>query len=296
MTIDFDKIRRKRQEEKQRQTRTFDKIRYWKPKTGENQIRLMPPWTTEGTNANAFWREVHRHWNVGNGGYDEEGGFSYTCPVKTPDGPGGTCEVCDFVKELRDAGTPSELEIAKKLAARRSVYSNVVDLKDPVFTKEDVAEWKESRAESDEPPFNVGDTKVFVWTYGSGIFNELLDYYSEEIDISSLQNGHDVVLTKEVLDPKNAIFTKYRTRLKPKSTVFNFVGDVSRLVYNLDQVSPFPEAGTMRKALTGESANSQPVLGASTPPGLPSRIMDDGEDTMDAIKRLEAEMRAATQS
>lgn len=292
MTIDFDKIRRKRQEEKARKTRIFDKIRFYKPAKGENLIRLMPPWTTEGENANQFWREIYQHWNVGAGGYDEEGGWRYTCPVKTPDGPGGTCEVCDLSKELREKGTPAELELAKNLSARRAVLSNIVALKDPVFTQDDLDKWKEGRADSDEPSFRVGDTKVQVYSYGSDIFNDIMACFDDEnINIADLDSGHDLVVDKEVLDPTNPKFTKYRTRMKTKPTAFKFVGDITKLLYNLDNVSPFPEAGAMRKALNGESA-STPELPAKSVPSLPTSVGVE-DDSMDAVKRLEAEMRAA---
>jgi len=38
---------------------------FLKLKSGKNKIRVMPPWTEEGTNAYQWWREVWTHWGVG---------------------------------------------------------------------------------------------------------------------------------------------------------------------------------------------------------------------------------------
>lgn len=290
MAVDISKVTKKVQEEKARASRTFERVRFWKAKNGDNLIRLMPPWTDEGPNANVFWREVYTHWNIGQGGFDEENGMSYTCPVKTPDGPGGTCEVCELAKQFKDSGDPADSAIAKELFAKRRTMTNIVDLNDPVFTEDDLAEWKEGRMDSDQAPFNVGDTKVQVWTYSTTIFKELLDYFADGLDLTSFVEGYNLVITKEAATSKEA-FTKYRTRLKPPATKFNFKGDVEKLVYNLDALLPFPEEGAMRKALAGESVRGKLPSGKN----VPSLSSGDttSADLEDAVRSIEEEMAAA---
>ena len=135
MAFDKSKLEAKKVQEAERQKqqeRNFGpKVLWWKPKVGENFIRLTPPWTSEGHNADMPFREVYRHWDIGQGGYEPKG-RSFTCPVKTEDGPGGTCEVCDEVYALRSSGSPADQEIAKKIYAKRRLFCNVIDLKDPV--------------------------------------------------------------------------------------------------------------------------------------------------------------------
>src|SRR5262245_25310206 len=78
MGIDFSKVRQcALEEEKKAVSRNSPLVRYWMPKEGKNRIRILPPWTTEGPNANQYWREVAMHFKVG-----AESKF-FVCPGKT---------------------------------------------------------------------------------------------------------------------------------------------------------------------------------------------------------------------
>ena len=116
MGIDFSKLNQRIQEEKERENRgNFGpKVLYWKPAQGQNRIRLCPPWTEEGHNSGLPFREIYRHWSIGESGYVEEGGTSFTCPVRTEDSPGGTCPICDLVSELRASGNPADQERSRR--------------------------------------------------------------------------------------------------------------------------------------------------------------------------------------
>lgn len=288
MAIDIGKIKAKIEEEKRlaAQRKSFEKIRWWKPRVGENLIRLMPPWTSEGPNADVFYRETYRHWSVGSGGYDKENGLNFTCPVKTPDGPGGVCEVCDHAKKLRQSGDPTDLEEAKLLSAKKRISSNIVDLNDPVLTAEDVQEWVESHPPNAECPFKEGDTKVQIWSYGATLFGELLDYFADSVPLAELVDGHNIKLTRT---GKNKEDTRYRLRPDMTATNFDFVGDFGVLVYDLDSLSPFPEEGAMAAALSGPSASRLPP--APPAPGVES--VTNTTDMSDKVKELEARMKSS---
>lgn len=253
MAIDFAKLLNKAKEEAQRATgggRGAGRVKYWKPRDGKNRIRLMPPWSTDPSNVNAgqFWREVYVHWSVGQNGRDEENGASFSCPVKTPGGPGGHCPICVQVDRLRATKDPVDAEMAKDLRAKQRLYSNVVDLDDPTYTPADIGEWRESQQDKDrECPFSVGDTKVQVWSYGPQIFKELLDVFTDQIDITDLSKGHDVILTREGKGRE----TKYRMRISPTPTKHNFVGPVAERLVDLDRLMPFTAPENMQAALTG---------------------------------------------
>lgn len=250
MGVDFSKVKTKALEEKQKANRTFERIRWWKPKVGENRIRLMPPWTDEGPNASQFWREIYQHWNIGEGGFDDENGYRFTCPVRTPDGPeGAVCEVCDLHQQLRASGDPADAEIAKEIRAKMSVMSNIVDMDDAVFTEDDISDWEENNS-GKECPFDLGDTKIQVYSYGSKLFKQLLDLFSDEIDLTDLETGRVLIITRE---GRGKFDTEYRLRPDFNPKPFEVIGDFDELIYNLDGVSPFPSDGAMARALNGEN-------------------------------------------
>jgi hypothetical protein len=276
MAIDFSKVNKLVDDERVREKgNSFGpRILWWKPQSGENRIRICPPWTTEGANADVPFREVYRHWSVGEGGYVEEGGLSFTCPVKTSDGPGGTCEVCDLVTELRNSGSPADSEFAKQLYAKRRLYSNMVDLKDPVYTQQDMDDWEDNARDGDECHFSVGDTKVQVFSYGTTIYKQLLDFLQDEIDLTEFSDPVEIKLVRE----GKGLNTKYRLRLNTRSKPLEVVGDLSELMYDLDDITPFPKEGAMSAALSGESVKKPEALetgAARKAPGLPSSAVEE---------------------
>lgn len=291
MSLDFSKINKKIQDERDREkalsTGFGPKVLWWKPRAGENAIRVTPPWTEEGANAGMPFREVYRHWGVAEGGFTEEGGLSFTCPVRTPDGPGGTCEVCDFVAQLKASGNPADNEVAKNLVAKRRLYSNIVDLSDDVYTAEDMSEWEQYAREGDECHFAVGDTKVQVFSYGTTIYKLLLDFLQDGIDLGDF---NEPVELKLVRDGKG-LSTNYRLRLNPRSEPYEFVGDLEALNYNLDEITPFPKDGDMRNALSGNTVKKSDALSSgakSKAPGLPA----PSEDTPEALPPAAAKKMA----
>lgn len=278
MAFNLDKINKKIEAERERekaQSGFGPKVLWWKPKVGENRIRLTPAWTEEGENAGMPFREVYRHWGVVEGGFSDEGGASFTCPVRTPDGPGGTCEICDFVAALRASGNPADNETAKQLTAKRRMYSNIIDMKDPVYTEEDYEEWEENAREGDECHFNVGDTKVQVFSYGTTIYKLLLDFLQDGIDLGDFEDSVELKLVRE----GKGLNTKYRLRLNTKSKPFEFVGELYDLLYDLDNITPFPKEGDMAAALNGTVAQKASALPAtSKAPSLPAASVVEEED------------------
>ncbi len=269
MAIDFEKMRKNKAEEAAKKNKTFDTIRRLKLKVGENRLRIMPPWTEEGEHAGQFASETFTHWNIGEGGYVEEGGRRFSCPVKTPGGPGGPCEVCDLNSSLRGSSEPADVEMGKQIYARRQFTSNVVNLKDPVITEKDISEWEEGHPDAKDPcPFELGDTKVFVWSYPATIYKDLLDIFADGLDITDFDAGHEVVVTKEGA----GLSTQYRVRIMPKPSSFAFEGDLTKALVNLDDLIKYAPAGDMQKALNGElQQKGAPALPAKAPPSLPPK-------------------------
>ena len=269
MAFDKEKLNRKAREEEERQkNQNFGpKILWWKPAQGESRIRLTPGWTSEGPNADMPFREVYRHWSIGLGGYEDKG-RSFTCPVKTEDGPGGVCEICDEVTALRNSGSPADQEMAKEIYAKRRMYSNIVDLKDPEYTEADYLAWEQDKKEGDECHFEIGDTKVQVFSYGTKIYEMILDFLQDDD-----------------------------------------LGDFEKLVYDLDNITPFPKDGAMKACLAGDTnqetglkkpealsegaksstPTSKPALASSSEEASATQEEEEEEEAPDCFKDLQTQ-------
>lgn len=288
MGVNMDKIRTRVKEQEQREAaRAAGGVRWWRPKAGRNNIRLLPPWTDEGFHAGDFAREIHTHWNVGSG----DGQSIFTCPAHTP-GLGGPCAICDEIARLRSTGSALDLELADNMRAKPGYLSNIVNLDDPVYTAED---FEEASSGDREPSFNIGDTKIQVFQYGPMIYNQLLNEFDvQRQDLSDLNSGGNFVITKTGKGKNN---TKYTVSLVKLGTPFTIEGD-SKLI-DLGVLNPPRSAADMQKAL-GEGTSVQGVqaaaIAAPPPSQLPpqatqapatvsqTEISDLEQQMMDAIK------------
>lgn len=266
MGVDLKKMRKRQQEEEEKAAaRAVGGFKYWSPEVGENRVRFMPPWTEEGPNANDFTREVYIHWNVG----PEEKGVTFPCPVKTPHGPDISCPVCLFVKQLRSTDDAADQEVAAETAAKQRFYSNIVDLKNPEYTSQDVVDWKAKNQGESECPFLPGDTKIQVFSYGPMIFKDLLDIFNDNIDITDLQTGWDVVIKREGKGRQ----TKYRVRLDSAKgeCAFKFKSKdpIEKKLINLDRIMPYKPVEDMEAAIRGALPTSNLLPAGSPPPSLP---------------------------
>lgn len=279
MGVDIAKARARAEEELAKSKANANRsasysIKYWKPKAGQNRIRLMPPWTEDPNNPNAkqFWREIYIHWSIGE---DENNKKSFACPVKTPVSPGGDCPICQHVDKLRATKSAIDAEQAKELRAKQQLYSNMVDLDDPVYEESDVTEWQESQNDKTrECPFEAGEPKVQAWMYGPTIFKELLDIFTDNVDITDINKGHNLTLTREGKERN----TRYRLRIDPVASKFDTQGvDIATKLIDLDLLKPFEEAVVMLQALNGMTDGGtarpplpKPIISGQLGPKMPS--------------------------
>lgn len=120
MPLDVDAVKAKLDKLEQETSRT--EFEYWKPKTGDNNIRILDadPWVVE----------TGYHYEVGP---KEE---TVTCPKLTDPAFGGrdSCSLCDFVSKLRKSGkegNAEDKELAGDLASSRRYFTHVIDLNEP---------------------------------------------------------------------------------------------------------------------------------------------------------------------
>ena len=240
MGVDLGKVKdRQKQEEQKAAARASGGQRYLdKLQVGENPLRILPPWTDEGPNANDFCREIYQHWGVD----PNNPKAPVTCPKRTH-GLDGECPICDYVQALRKTGDPGDAERAAKIMAKVRYYSNVIDLNDPVFTQKDL---DEAKAAGREVKFSVGDTKVKIWRYGASIYKGILDYFSTlKTDITDLQSGRDVVVMRKGTGVQD---TKYNVIMRDASPV-TIVG--ANFTYDLDRLNPAKTSVELSGLLAG---------------------------------------------
>lgn len=255
--------------------------RFWRPTDGDNLIRVMPDWVTEGPFAGQFWREVAQHWGISE---DQKGPI--ICPLVTPHVE-GDCPICKFVDELRaDKNDVKAQELAKEVRAKKAFLLNVVDCEDPTYNAKDVAEYKKARPDSDVP-FEAGDPKIQVYACPKTIFDQILDAIMDnDQDITSLEAGNDIVIKRT----GKGLTTRYSVSPKMKSTPSDVLGSTE--LPQLDRVGFLMDFAAMTKLLTdGVGGDFAALLpSGETPAALTS---GEGEASADADD-LEAQMAEFT--
>jgi len=178
MSLNLDAMRAKLKASKTGGTKTTSTSTMWKPKAGEQNIRILP--TADGDP----FREFHFHYNVGKNP-------GIYCNKRND---GGECAICDFASKLWREGVENDDSTlkneAKKLFARKRYYS-------PVLVR---------GAESEG---------VKIWAYGKTAYETLLGYVLDPDygDITDPETGTDITLTYTLASGPGA-FPK--TALKPR--------------------------------------------------------------------------------
>jgi hypothetical protein len=90
--------------------------RFWKPQRGENQLRILPPWSKKGT----FYLERPLHWGVG------PSKRSVVCGAANDQ----SCFICDRIEELSQSNNPRDQAEAQRMAVSMRMLMNIVDLAD----------------------------------------------------------------------------------------------------------------------------------------------------------------------
>jgi len=193
-------------------------------------------------------------------------GFRVPCPRRSPDGKevvgGGEtprCKVCELVEELKASENPADAEAAKQLRAKMQVYTNIIDTTDPVWTEDDVTKKKADGCPEQYLP-EIGSPKVQVYNFGPTIFKGLLDAYSDDVDLADLDEGHNVVITRE----GEGLKTKYRVRAQMKASVATIKdAQLDDSMWNLDSAIPYFSDEQIELILSGASFADVMALNAA---------------------------------
>ena len=177
MALNLDKMRQKLNNSQNRTSGNKNDTK-WKPKEGDQTIRILP--TADGDP----FKEFHFHYNVGKNP-------GILCPKKNY---GEHCPICDFASQLWREGVDTNNDqskaAAKKLFARKRYYSPII-----------------IRGQETEG--------VKVWAYGKMAYETLLGYVldADYGDITDPETGTDLVLNYTVPGTPGS-FPK--TALKPR--------------------------------------------------------------------------------
>lgn len=164
--------------------------KYWQPKEGKNQVRILPPWSEEGV----WFYKLPLHYGFKD---DEDRNRAYPC---LREWKGERCPACDAIAELKkvDGGQ----KISERLRARSKYYVNLIDRR-------------------------IGEDKVFIYGLSGKMLNEILSYEDDEDygDVVNPKTGYDFVIDRT----GSGLQTRYAVRIRPKPAPTGKFGDLYAL-------------------------------------------------------------------
>ena len=202
MAINLEAMRAKLNASKNGGKQTGKSSTMWKPKAGDQMVRILP--TADGDP----FREFHFHYNVGKNP-------GIYCNKRND---GGECPICDFASKLWRDGVENDDSTlkneAKKLFARKRYYS-------PVLVR---------GAESEG---------VKIWAYGKTAYETLLGYVLDPDygDITDPETGTDIKLTYSIPGtPGSFPKTTLQPRRRPSVLCDDAIADCQDLLDSVPDI------------------------------------------------------------
>lgn len=263
----FDTSRRSYEKTKARaeNKRRFDSpikpnIDIWRPKDGENFIRILPP---KWKDADHFAYDLIVHNSIG---ADQS---SYLCIERM--GGRGKCPICAAAKAAKNAGEDQEY---KDLNAREAFACYVLD-----------------RNEKGDPKPRV---YVMSWTQNNDLGNQLMDHKSKKvIYIDDPLNGYDVTVKRTPSKP----FPKYSFSVdREPSPITEDRRDLKEIMRQITEV-PIPDTLLFQKAeylervLEGTAGAKDKDLDDDPPRGGRERLRRDRDEPEEREERTSTRSR-----
>lgn len=134
-------------------------MKWWKPKEGENIIRILPPWSADGM----FAKEAGYHYGVSQDA-------TYACPKVCKGLP---CPVCETVSDLFRSKRSEDMTLAKRIGVKTRYFYNILDR---------VAK----------------DKVVYVFGSGSMVYEKVLGIFADKDygDVTEITTGYDLKIMK----------------------------------------------------------------------------------------------------
>lgn len=233
---------RRRQEENSRRSGGQD---IWANiEDGDNFFRIL-----QSDKEGGFYVEALYHNNLKLIGVPQEKGKGCYCR-KSFDRK-AKCPICDFVDSLLKSEDPKEVEVGKKVRAKKKLCAWVFKLKSP----QDV-----------EPE----DDKPRIMTFGQTVESQLLTYFLDPDygDFTDPKTGRNITITRTGKD----LNTEYSVRPRPKTSAFSFQWDKNGPPSIPDAIPPrsYNDMCEMLGQEPEEGADETPAPPpAKTPPAPP---------------------------
>lgn len=189
---------------------------FWLPKVGENEIRILPPWSKEGFP----FKEIAVHFGVGP---DKK---TVVCLKRY----GKPCFICETIRELKDAEDPESQEMAQRLFRKNRYLWNIIDLADL-------------------------KSGVQIYSSGIRVFEGVWAYFADDDwgDITDPVKGYNLVVSRfgSGLNTKYQV----RARRKP-TAILALPDGINPLenLYDLDAVMPILSHEEQKQAFEGVGA------------------------------------------
>lgn len=237
---DIDAVRKKMAQMKSRRSSM------WKPVTGKNMIRILPPWSKSGQ----WFKEAMAHW------VDAPGGGGKRRMIGCPTLGGERCAICERRAKYGESSSLKKQKMSEKLAPSLSFHVNMVDLKDPEA--------------------GVQTARLTEKTIG-----DLLEYFMDPEwgDFTSPKKGHSLILVRE----GEGMQTKYSIKPQRNSSPLDDMGWLDS-INDLDKsfrTPTFAETVAFLRELDGEDADEDEDEDDDEKPlkkRRPRQTTDDEED------------------
>lgn len=173
-----------------------DDVTWWSIPVGTSSIRIMPPWDPTGRVA----LPVHQHrieYQDPSVSYKR---YNWTCMKRTFE---GNCPICDVLEEMRAAG----IDTKEYDSSRFTYYMNILVMYDPLYENGVKSGLTGDRLEG------LPSGTLAVSRIPKTIYDWVVSQITSPLvgDITSLDNGIDVYITKE----GSGLGTKYTPTFSP---------------------------------------------------------------------------------
>lgn len=221
MAIDMDKLRSKLSS-LQNQSKKEDFL--WKPKSGENVIRVVPYKFQEG---NYPFIELFFHYNIGGKTYLSPQSFGKPDPF------------IEFSKQLKESGDKESYALAKKLEPKSRTFAPIIDRKNEM-------------------------AGVRFWGFGKTVYQDLITTMLNEDfgDITDPTKGHDIKVYFRTAEEAKKQFPETTLQVRPQQTnlatdpaVIKKIGETMKDITELYKLYSYDELKEiLKKWLDGGAA------------------------------------------
>jgi len=218
------------------------RARTWKPKPGKSRVRILPSW--RGLDDPHFFHDFGVHFVKNE---KKETDAIYLCTEATF---GKECPVCQAIGQgIKNSNDDDQIKLLKSANAGQRYLMNVL-----VLSEDDI---------KSEPQ---------IMEVGTTVFESICEIISEYDDITKLEGGVDLVITRE---GSGQFDTKYTVMPAPKSV--KVPESVYQKVHNLDEYVAQENEESRNKAVAAVSRAAGFMLASDDSFGGPANALPGGK-------------------